>query len=278
LKLAHEPAQTLRCIHRFKVPRILFVRTILKLRWIKGSTGLPAASWHAKQASDAAASRDGGERTALLARCLGGSVREVGWATWAEELSSRPSRVLVTGTSGSGKSTLARRVAAALDAPYTELDALHHGPAWTPRPDFLDAVTRLSAAERWTTEWQYQLARPILVSRTDLPIFLDLPRWLVMTRVVRRTLGRRLGRIELWNGNFEPPLRTVFRDRDHIVRWAWRTHHEQLGRVIELVDQRPDLQVVRLQTARQVDQWVAGPLARAAQTDPRRGSGPQSSA
>ena len=161
---------------------------------------------------------------------------------------------------------MARRVATALNAPYTELDALYHGPAWMPRPAFIDEVTRLGAAERWTTEWQYKLARPILAPRADLLIFLDLPRWVVMTRVVRRTLRRRLGRVELWNGNFEPPLRTVFGDRDHIVRWAWRTHHEHLGRVSELLEQRPDLPVVRLQTARQVDRWLAGPHARAAQT------------
>jgi len=157
-------------------------------------------------------------------------------------------------------------VAAALDAPYTELDALHHGPAWVPRLEFVDDVARLSAGERWTTEWQYPAARPILASRADLLVFLDLPHWLVMTRVVKRTLWRRLRHIELWNGNFEPPLRTVLHDRDHVVRWAWRTHHEHLARVTELIEQRPDLPVVRVQTSRQIDLWLAGPLARAART------------
>jgi len=106
----------------------------------------------------------------------------------------------------------------------------------------------------------------MLASRADLLIFLDLPRWLVMTRVIRRTLWRRLRRIQLWNGNFEPPLRSVLHDRDHIVRWAWRTHHEHLGRVAELVKQRPELPVVRLQTSRQIDRWLAGPLSRAGTT------------
>jgi adenylate kinase family enzyme len=190
----------------------------------------------------------------------------MGWAGWADELPYRPSRVLVAGASGSGKSTLARRVAAALNVPYQELDVLFHGPAWEPRAEFVDDVERLSAAGRWSTEWQYPDARQILASRADLLVFLDLPRWLVMMRVVRRTLWRRLGRIELWNGNFEPPLRTLLHDRDHIVRWSWRTHHEQIGRVSELIEQRPDLPVVRLQTRRQVDRWLAGPLDRAARS------------
>ena len=44
-------------------------------------------------------------------------------------------------------------------------------------------------------------------------------------RVVKRTLGRRLRREVLWAGNVEPPLRTFFTDREHIVRWAWSTRH-----------------------------------------------------
>lgn len=74
-------------------------------------------------------------------------------------------RVLVAGTSGAGKSTLARRIGAALDVPYTEIDALHHGPRWTPRPEFLDDVTELAASDAWVTEWLYPPARPVLLAR-----------------------------------------------------------------------------------------------------------------
>lgn len=39
-------------------------------------------------------------------------------------------RIAVVGVSGNGKTTLARRLAATLDVPYTELDALNHLPGW----------------------------------------------------------------------------------------------------------------------------------------------------
>jgi adenylate kinase family enzyme len=55
-----------------------------------------------------------------------------------DPLPRRPSRVLVAGTSGSGKTTLATRIAGTLTVPHVEIDALFHGPAWTPRPSFLD--------------------------------------------------------------------------------------------------------------------------------------------
>lgn len=49
-----------------------------------------------------------------------------------------PRRVVVAGVSGSGKTRLAGRVGAALDLPHTEIDALFHGPDWTPRESFVD--------------------------------------------------------------------------------------------------------------------------------------------
>lgn len=62
------------------------------------------------------------------------------------------------------------------------------------------------------------------------------------------------------DGNLEPPLSTFFTDRDHIVRWAWRTHHETVERVAAAVASRADLSVVRLTSQQEVDRWLAGPL------------------
>jgi adenylate kinase family enzyme len=181
-----------------------------------------------------------------------------------DPLPHRPARVLVAGTSGSGKTTLAAQVGVVLDLPHVELDALFHGPGWTPRPEFQDDVARFAAGARWVTEWQYGEARPLLAERADLLVVLDLGRALVMGRVVRRTLGRRLRREQLWNGNVEPPLRTVLTDPEHIVRWAWRTHGRTPERVQELQHRRPELVVVRLTDRRAVARWVTGPLAAAA--------------
>ena len=184
------------------------------------------------------------------------------WLSFEDDLPYRPARVLVAGTSGSGKSTLARHLAAVLELRYVELDALHHGLNWTPRPEFADDVARFAAEPRWATEWQYPSVRELLADRADLLIFLDLSRRVVMARVVRRTLGRRLRHNELWNGNVEPPLHTIVCDREHIIRWAWRTHHDHLPRVAECVEQHQTLPVVRLRTPGQIEEWLAGPLNR----------------
>ena len=180
--------------------------------------------------------------------------------TARDPLRSTPQRILVAGTSGSGKTTLASRIAAVVGAPHTEIDALYHGPNWTPRDDFMLDVAVFSAQPTWVTEWQYGRARPLLLRRADLLVWLDLPRAVVMRRVVRRTAQRRLNKTVLWNGNLEPPLSTFFTDRDHIVRWAWRTHHENAERVAAALTSRADLSVVRLTSQRDVDRWLSGPL------------------
>ena len=57
-----------------------------------------------------------------------------------------------------------------------------------------------------------------------------------------------------------------FRDRDHIIRWAWRTHGETGIRVIALAGERPDLTIVRLGDRADVERWVEAPLAALART------------
>ena len=121
-------------------------------------------------------------------------------------------RFLVAGTSGSGKTTTAARIAATLGVRHTEMDGLFHGPDWTPRPTFVADVHAVAEADGWALEYQYSQVRPFLLERADVLVWLDLPVAVVMWQVTRRTIARRRSRAELWNGNVEAPLRTIFRE------------------------------------------------------------------
>jgi adenylate kinase family enzyme len=165
-------------------------------------------------------------------------------------------RVLVAGTAGAGKTTLARRVGMVLGLPHTELDGLFHGPGWVPRPEFLDDVRTLAAADAWITEWQYEPARPILLERAHLLVWLDLPVRVVMRQVVRRTVSRRVRRTVLWNGNVEPSLWTILRDREHILRWAWVTRHKFDRLDEQLAQEAPHVTVVRLRSGAEAERWL----------------------
>ncbi|RWZ61288.1 AAA family ATPase [Labedella populi] len=168
-----------------------------------------------------------------------------------------PRRILVAGSAGAGKSTLARELSERLALPYTELDSLYHGPGWTPRDGFRRDVERIVATDAWVSEWQYTPVRPLLLERAELLIALDYSRGRVMKRVVGRTVERRLRRMELWNGNQEPPLKTIVTDREHIVRWAWNEFAHNRRRMRELEQSPPPgVLVRRFATPRQTEAWV----------------------
>lgn len=176
----------------------------------------------------------------------------------ADSLGFVPRRIAINGASGAGKSTLARALAERLDLPYTEVDSLYHGPGWTVRATFLEDVRALASGDRWVCEWQYDAARPTLLERCDLMVWLDLPRVVTTWRVTRRTVGRRLRHEELWNGNYERPLRLVLVDPEQIIRWAWSTHPQAADRIARVQGSRPDLPVVRLRSATEVGRWLDG--------------------
>ena len=108
-------------------------------------------------------------------------------------------RVVVVGACGAGKTTFARALANCLGAPFVELDALHHGPGWSIRPSFAEDVEIATRGPRWVADGNYSALRPMLWSRADAVVWLDLPLWLVEYQVIRRSLLRWIRRTELWN-------------------------------------------------------------------------------
>jgi adenylate kinase family enzyme len=172
-----------------------------------------------------------------------------------------PRKILVAGVTGAGKTTLARRIAASRGIPHTEIDALFHGPNWEPRPTFLADIDAATAGDGWITEWQYHTARPMLLERADTLVWLDHPVPLSLARVTRRTIRRSRSREVLWNGNVEPPLRSIFVDPDNILRWALATQFKLRASVPAAEREHPHLQIVRLSGQRQVERWMSGPLA-----------------
>jgi len=179
-----------------------------------------------------------------------------------DALPSRPSRVVVAGTSGSGKTTLSARMGRVGGVGRVGLAALSPGPGGTPRPTSRAEGEEFPPRRGWVREWQYSSARALLAARCDLMVWPAPPHTTAMRQVTARTLRRRARREVLWNGNGEPPLRAFVTDRDHVVRWAWRTRHATAERLARLRVLRPALPVVRLRSRAEADRWLSGPLTR----------------
>lgn len=177
-----------------------------------------------------------------------------------DPLPFRPQRILVAGVSGSGKTTLSHRIAEAWDLRHVEIDALFHGPDWTPRPEFLDDVRAFAAEERWVTEWQYTSkgTDEVLPPRAQLAVWLDYPYRVVRSRLIRRTLARGILRQELWNGNREKgPWNMLHRDPEqNILAWQTATLHKWAERFPAIEAQFPHLTFVRLRHPRETERWL----------------------
>ena len=174
-----------------------------------------------------------------------------------------PQRVLVAGVSGAGKTAIAARIAQRWRLPRYELDALHHGPDWTPRPQFLDEVRALAAGDRWVTEWQYTAkgTNQILPPRAQLLVWLDYPNRIVRGRLWRRTLSRSILRRELWNGNREPTLwklATTTDPEENVLRWQARTLERWREKMPAYAEEFPHLLIVRLGHPREAERWLRG--------------------
>lgn len=176
--------------------------------------------------------------------------------TAADPITWQPQRVAVAGVTGSGKSTLAKRLSTRLDLSYVEIDSLFHGPNWEPRRDFVRDVEAVIAGESWVIEWQYSAVRAKILERADTLIWLDLPTSLTLYQLARRTVLRRLRKVELWNGNYEGPLHRFFTDSDHILRWGIRTRNKLRHRIPAVEALNPGLRVVRLASRRDIELWV----------------------
>ena len=169
-------------------------------------------------------------------------------------------RVVFQGISGSGKTTSGRRLAAALEAPFVETDALVHGPGWT---ETGDAELRLLLqptveGEAWVLDSDYRRKLGTYVmEHADTVVWLDLPLWFCLNRLRRRTLGRIRRGEELWNGNRES-WRAAFWGWDSLFVFAVRKHFAQRRDLPELM-RRPELAhltVVRLRTPAAVEAWM----------------------
>jgi len=170
-------------------------------------------------------------------------------------------RIVVVGTSGAGKTTLARRIAALLELPHIELDAINWQPGWRDltRQDpeeFVRRVNEAIRAEAWVLDGNYGPVRDRVWLRATHLVWLDYQRPVIMARVISRTLFRAVLRTELWAGNRER-WRQLLRP-SHPIRWAWSTWERRRRETAERLAQSEcaHLVVFRLRRPSEVTQAI----------------------
>ena len=100
-------------------------------------------------------------------------------------------RVMVIGGCGSGKSTVARKIGERLGLPVVHMDSLFWEPGWVEAEEhvFLERVAEAVATDAWVMEGNYSRTWPVRLKRADTVIFLDVPGWKRVCRVLWRSLS-----------------------------------------------------------------------------------------
>jgi adenylate kinase family enzyme len=165
-------------------------------------------------------------------------------------------RILVYGVTGSGKTFLAERISAATGIPWHAVDDLTWEPGWVlvPEDEQRRRIEPICASDRWVLDTAYGAWLEVPLARADLIVALDYPRWLSLSRLLRRSLARAIDGRPICNGNRES-FRNLFQ-RDSIVAWHFRSFSRKRTRM-RAWEADPGLpQVLRFTQPAQVQRWL----------------------
>ena len=163
-------------------------------------------------------------------------------------------KYVVVGASGNGKSTFSRRLAAKLNVPYVELDALNHLPGWQEASDddFRRSVDEATSGDGWVVDGSYSnKLGSSLFERADVVVWLDQPVPLVMTRLIHRAIRDIRTQRDLFNGNRQT-WRYAFWGWDSLVFFALRMAYSR-RRSWPRIFAELGVNVARLRSPREVE-------------------------
>ena len=156
-------------------------------------------------------------------------MRRVSRAALDDPLARQARRLLLIGVTGSGKTTLARGLEARCGIPAVDVDAMAWRPGWVKTPDeeLAAAAARVAAGEAWVMDSAWAAIRPVVLTREPVC------------------------------GDNVESVRNVF-SRDSILAWHFRSFAAKRAQMLAW-EADPDVPpVLRLRTAAEVDQWLAG--------------------
>ncbi|WP_051581265.1 adenylate kinase [Pseudonocardia acaciae] len=166
-------------------------------------------------------------------------------------------RIVIYGVTGSGKTTLASRLGATVGIRWHEVDNLTWEPGWVgvPADEQRRRFEEICAGDEWILDTAYSSWLDLALGRAQLIVALDYPRWVSLSRLVRRTLARTLDGRPICNGNRET-LRQAF-SPDSIVAFHFRSFQHKRTRVRAWETDESVPPVVRLRSPRHTRAWLA---------------------
>lgn len=162
-------------------------------------------------------------------------------------------RILIIGSAGSGKSTLAGQLGRLLQLPVVHLDTHFWNPGWVQKPDdeWDELVRQFTDQEQWIIDGNYSRTLDIRIKRADTIIFLDMPRYLCMYRIVKRRL--------MYHNKVRPDMNEGCPEKLDwaFIQWVWNYPSRSRQKTIDrLRGAAPQQQVITVTSRRQVKELV----------------------
>lgn len=162
-------------------------------------------------------------------------------------------RVIVIGCSGSGKSTLSQKLHRILQLPIIHLDRYYWQANWqaTEQEAWDQKVTEFALTDRWIIDGNYSRTLDIRIERADVIVFLDMPRWLCMYRIVKRRIQ--------YHGRTRPDLNKDCPEKLDIgfLKWVWNYRKRNRVKTLEKLKQvKQHKKVVIIRNKKQLEEWI----------------------
>ncbi|WJH42342.1 AAA family ATPase [Aliirhizobium terrae] len=163
----------------------------------------------------------------------------------AAKILEHSDRVLVIGCSGGGKSTLSQKLCRRLDLPFVSMDRdFYWLPGWVrrDRDEARALIAEAVARDRWIMDGTGVTSFDLRVPRSDLIIWVRMPRWLCLWGVFSRSL-RHFGRSR---PEMAPGCRERLADRE-FLSFVWNFETKTTPRIIKSIQAlSPECPVVML--------------------------------
>jgi adenylate kinase family enzyme len=163
---------------------------------------------------------------------------------------------VITSASGNGGTTLAKKLAARLKLPFHELDAFHWQAGWTETPadELRERLEPIVEGDTWVIDGGYHgKLGDLIARRSDLVVWLDLPMYVWLPRLLVRTVRRAVRREPLWNGNRES-LRSAFFSSNSLLVYSLRSYRPRRRRYPERL---AAYRHVRLRSTAEVERFLS---------------------
>lgn len=158
-------------------------------------------------------------------------------------------RVVAIGSGGAGKSIFSRQLGEKLDIPVVHLDQIYWRPNWekTPDDEWAEIVRREIDRDAWIVDGNFGGTREMRIRAADTVIFLDMPRWLCMYRILMRTI--------LYHRDTRPDMAEGCEESFDLefILWVWNYPNSGRRRLVTELENFADKNVIVLRSTREIE-------------------------